>query len=213
MKNKTIDFLKRLAEGIAEEFGSDCEVAIHEIHKEDQSSSIVAIENGHVTNRAIGDGPSQAVLDAIKHNKDMKDKLNYRTTTEDGRVLRSSTIYIKDDHGEIEGVFSINYDITDLVMMENSVKKLINEKKTEDEDLNKITKNVGDLLDELIERSVKLVGKPVALMTKEDKKKAMQFLNESGAFLITKSGDKVSEYFGVSKYTLYNYIDIKSQND
>ena len=62
-------------------------------------------------------------------------------------------------------------------------------------------------LDELIAQSVKIVGKPVALMTKEDKVKAIQFLNETGAFLITKSGDKVCKFFGISKYTLYSYID------
>lgn len=212
MKNQDMDFLKRLAKGIAEEFGSHCEVAIHDIYEDEygEGSSIVAIENGHVTNRAIGDGPSQAVLDAIKHKKDIRDRLNYRTTTEDGRVLRSSTIYIKDDQEEITGVFAINYDITQLLMMEGCVKGLINEQTNEKNAPSKITRNVNDLLDELIEQSVKLVGKPVALMTKEDKKKAMQFLNASGAFLITKSGDKVSEYYGISKYTLYNYIDIKS---
>jgi hypothetical protein len=31
-------------------------------------------------------------------------------------------------------------------------------------------------------------------MTKEDKVKAIQFLNETGAFLITKSGDKVCRF-------------------
>ena len=44
-------------------------------------------------------------------------------------------------------------------------------------------------------------------MNKEDKITAIKFLNESGAFLITKSGDKISTYFGISKYTLYSYID------
>jgi len=70
-----------------------------------------------------------------------------------------------------------------------------------------ISRNVADLLDELIEQSVKLVGKPVPLMNKEDKVKAIQFLNDTGAFLITKSGDKVCKFFGISKYTLYSYID------
>ena len=70
-----------------------------------------------------------------------------------------------------------------------------------------ISRNVSDLLDELIEQSVRVVGKPVALMNKEDKVKAIQFLNNSGAFLITKSGDKVCKFFGISKYTLYSYID------
>ena len=48
-------------------------------------------------------------------------------------------------------------------------------------------------------------------MTKEDKVRAIGFLNGAGAFLITKSGDKVANYFGISKYTLYSYIDAKNR--
>jgi predicted transcriptional regulator YheO len=55
------------------------------------------------------------------------------------------------------------------------------------------------------------VGKPVALMNKDDKVRCIQFLNQHGAFLITKSGDKVAKYFGISKYTLYSYIDAKQE--
>ena len=58
---------------------------------------------------------------------------------------------------------------------------------------------------------VALVGKPVALMNKEDKVRAIRFLNQNGAFLVTKSGDKIAKYFGISKYTLYSYIDSKQQ--
>lgn len=44
-------------------------------------------------------------------------------------------------------------------------------------------------------------------MNKDDKMRAIGFLSQNGAFLITKSGDKVAKYFGISKYTLYSYID------
>ena len=73
--------------------------------------------------------------------------------------------------------------------------------------------NVNHVLDELIEQSVALVGKPVALMNKDDKVRAIRFLNEAGAFLVTKSGDKVAKYFGISKYTLYSYIDANKGGD
>ena len=66
---------------------------------------------------------------------------------------------------------------------------------------------MNDLLDELIDQSVRVVGKPVALMTRDDKVKAIGFLNDSGAFLITKAGQKVCNCFGISKYTLYSYMD------
>ena len=72
--------------------------------------------------------------------------------------------------------------------------------------------NIHDMLDDLIQQSVVLVGKPVALMNKEDKVKAIQFLNQNGAFLVTKSGDKIAKYFGISKYTLYSYIDAKQED-
>jgi len=67
--------------------------------------------------------------------------------------------------------------------------------------------NVNDLLDNLINQSVKRIGKPPALMNKEEKIQAIQFLRDAGAFLITKSGDKVSNFYGISKFTLYSYID------
>jgi len=70
---------------------------------------------------------------------------------------------------------------------------------------------VNDLLDALIEQSVALVGKPVALMSKDDKVAAIQYLNDAGAFLITRSGDKVSNYFGISKFTLYSYMDTNKE--
>ena len=99
------------------------------------------------------------------------------------------------------------YDITKLTLINSALDDLITPKNKEEKP-KQITHSVNDLLDRLIEESVKLVGKPVALMNKEDKVTAIQFLNDSGAFLITKSGDKVANYFGISKYTLYSYIDV-----
>ena len=207
MNEAQLSFLQRLAKGIATQFGENCEVLVHEFGIHHADHTVVAIENGHVTERALGDGPSRAVLQAMsKASGELHDQLNYLTRTKDGRILKSSTIYIRDDKGKVEGIFAINYDITHLLMVESALKPLITPQTSEKEPEH-IIQNVNDLLDELIAQSVELVGKPVALMNKEDKVKAIQFLNQTGAFLVTKSGDKVSKFFGISKYTLYNYID------
>ena len=155
----------------------------------------------------MGDGPSHVVLEALRSGREnLTDHLSYLTRTKDGKILKSSTIYVRDDDGEAIGIFAINYDITLMLAMEENLKQFTATDQDQREP-ERISRNVGDLLDELIEQSVKIVGKPVALMTKEDKVKAIQFLNETGAFLITKSGDKVCRFFGISKYTLYSYID------
>lgn len=202
-------FLKQLANGIAQQFGRNCEVVVHDLSDNNVASSIIAIENGHVTNRKVGDGPSHVVLEALHGDRsNLKDHFNYLTKTRDGKILKSSTIYIRDENGDAIGIFSINFDITSLMMIENAVHTLTSVDQP-DKEPERISQNVNDLLDELIDQSVKLVGKPVALMTKDDKIRAIQFLNNTGAFLITKSGDKVSKFFGISKYTLYSYIDAK----
>lgn len=208
-----LDFLTRLSHGLAEQFGENCEIVIHDMSpNSDMLSSIVSIENGHVTGRKIGDGPSQAVLDAIMGEERAEDHFSYFTKTEDGKILRSSTIYIRNDDDKIEGIFSINYDVTYLAMAENVIRSFTGTIDTKNE-APKISSNVEELLDDLIEQSVSIIGKPVALMSKDDKIRAINFLNDSGAFLITKSGDKVAAYFGISKFTLYNYIDIGKKKD
>lgn len=209
----SLDMLKQIAAGLAAQFGDNCEIVIHDLDKYSIENSIVHIENGHVTGRKVGDGPSGAVFDALKHHDGpLPDKLAYLIKTESGRILKSSTIYIHNEDGTLRYIFAINYDITNLLAIESSIHSLIGcqpeENETESSSPKTITHDVSQLLDELIEQSVELVGVPVPLMTKEDKIKAINFLNDTGAFLITKSGDKVAKYFGISKYTLYSYVNI-----
>lgn len=207
LEASTLQFLFKLAKGIASQFGPNCEVVVHDLATNDPESSIVAIENGQVTGRKVGDGPSHVVLEALRgENSELNDHLSYLTKTKDGKILKSTTIYIRDDDGAPIGIFGINYDITLMLAMETALKQFTATEQVEKEP-EAISRNVSDLLDELIQQSVKIVGKPVALMSKEDKVKAVQFLNDTGAFLITKSGDKVCKFFGISKYTLYSYID------
>lgn len=206
-----INLFTQLAKGLARQFGDHCEIVLHDLTKEDIDSSIVVIENGHITNRKIGDGPSHVVLEALHEDPSLvKDRLGYLTKTSDGRILKSTTLFIRDNDKKVIGIFAINYDITELMMFDTAVRSLIS-CDTKEKQPERITHNVNDLLDDLIEQSVALVGKPVALMTKDDKVAAIRFLNDSGAFLITKSGDKVSKFFGISKYTLYSYIDVNKR--
>lgn len=211
MEEKRLEMLKQLAAGIAAQFGSNCEVVIHDVSSNHPDHSIVHIENGHVSGRKVGDGASQVVLDQMASQAEHpQDHLCYLTRTPDGKILKSSTVYIRNSKGKVSAILAINYDISKLLMVESAVHNLISTGEPQQEEPEKIV-NVNDLLEELIAQSVALVGKPVALMNKDDKVKAIRFLSENGAFLVTKSGDKIAKYFGISKYTLYSYIDSKQQ--
>ncbi|MDD3346959.1 transcriptional regulator [Oscillibacter sp.] len=205
-----MELLRQVAEGIAAQFGSNCEVVVHDLSRH-PDHSIVTIVNGHVSGRAVGDGASSVVLEQMESNDpEPKDHLCYLTKTPDGKILKSSTIYIRNGRGKVSAILAINYDISKLLMVEGAVKELISTQEPAQSEPEKIV-NVNDLLEDLIQQSVALVGKPVALMNKDDKVRAIRFLNQNGAFLVTKSGDKIARYFGISKYTLYSYIDIKQE--
>ena len=214
LSEQEMNTLKQIGKGVAEHFGSNCEVVIHEITDKSAYSSIVAIYNGHVTGRKIGDGPSHVVLEQLgKAGDNPPDHMNYLTRTPNGKILKSSSIYIRDESGNVSAIFCINFDISVYSMFSRTLNEMIEPEDMQQEEPERITLNVTDLLDDLLRQSVKLVGKPVPLMNKADKVKAIQFLNKNGALLITKSGDKIAKYFGISKYTLYSYLDVKQEEN
>ena len=207
----TLESLIMIAHGIARHFGNDCEVCIHDLQANDLEHTICYIINGHVSGRKIGDGASKIVLEtleALKKGDNVSDHLGYRTHTSDGRILKSSTIFLKDESGKYRFILGINHDMTNFMNAQSALSNIVENIETTGEDIyGQIPLSVNDLLDNLIEQSVKLVGKTPALMTKDEKVKAIKFLQDAGAFLITRSGDKISQFFGISKFTLYSYID------
>ena len=207
----TLESLVMIAHGIARQFGNDCEVCIHDLQANDLEHTICYIINGHVSGRKLGDGASKIVLEtleALKKGENVSDHLGYRTHTSDGRILKSSTIFLKDESGKYRFILGINHDMTNFINAQSALSNVVENIETTGEDIyGQIPLSVNDLLDNLIEQSVKLVGKTPALMTKDEKVKAIKFLQDAGAFLITRSGDKISQFFGISKFTLYSYID------
>ena len=211
-KSDSFDFARRLVKALAIQFGSTCEVVLHDLTGKDLNHTIIAIENGYIAGRSVGDGPSKIALEAIHDAEETHtDKLAYLTKTGSGKILKSSTIFLRDDNGKAIGVLAINNDITFTVAGEQALHSyntsLVSSKEPEP-----ISTNVSDLLDSLIDQSIRMVGKPVTLMDKSEKVRAIRFLNDAGAFLITRSGPKVCQIFGISKYTLYSYLDEAKQS-
>ncbi len=195
-----------LAHGVALHYGKSCEVAVHDLTGENAAdSSIIYIENGEVTGRKVGDGASAVVLEELSQpGTERNDRIGYFTKTSDGKVLKSTTVYIRDERGKAIAIFSINHDITALSVAASALGEMTAPSTASKPET--ITPHVEELLDELLWQSVERIGKPVQLMNKDDKTRAIRFLNSKGALLITKSGDKIAKYFGISKFTLYSYL-------
>ncbi len=200
-------FFTTLLKVLKNQFGPESEFILHDWSK-GYDHSVVAIENGHITNRKIGDCGSNLGLEVIRGTATSDMKCNYVTKTRDGKVLLSSTMYIKNDEGQALGALCINTDVSKKIEIKEYLDRCLpdelNKKESSEEFF---ATNVSDLLLYLIDEGIKKIGKPVCEMTKEDKMEVLRFLDNKGALLINKSGTKICQVLEMSKYTLYNYLD------
>lgn len=195
-----------LVHGIANTFGNNCEVVLHDFTN--LKNSIVAIANGHVTGRDIGSPMTELSLNKVTNGNTDEDSINYTEKSASGRVLKSSTMFIKDENDKVIGCFCINFDITELVAAKNVMLDIM--KVTKENDYVKDIENVNrvnDVLMDIVTKTIDSKGKPIAYLTKEEKVAIVKSLDSQGAFLIKGAIDYIAKVLCVSRYTIYNYLD------
>lgn len=197
--------LERLVQMLAAQFGKNSEIILHDLTR-DYRHTIVAIENNWITGRNVGDGGTNLGLEVLRNPPSSNgDLYNYFTSTADGRILRSSTLYFRDDKGKVIGSLCINTDVTSMVQLQEQLQDFtMLPANTKVEEV--FANNVEDLFDFFINQSKEIVDKPALEMTKEEKMDVVRFFDSKGFFLITHAGDKACEYLDISKYTLYKYL-------
>jgi hypothetical protein len=62
-------------------------------------------------------------------------------------------------------------------------------------------------LDRLIESVEREVGGRLPLLSREDKQRAIRILDERGAFTLRRAVEDVADAMGVSRITVYNYLN------
>ena len=198
-------FFESLMKGLTAIFGTNCEVVLHDL-TESYESTVVMIENGHVTDRRVGDCGSNLGLEVLRGTVRNGDKYGYFTNTRDGRGLRSSSVYVRDDEGKVIGCLCINFDVSNLMVADKTIRSLISSGEGEKEE-EFFVNDVNQLLDALLQKAMEEVGKPVSYMTRDDRIRVVKYLDQKGAFLITKSGNRICQFLDISKFTLYSYLD------
>src|SRR5258708_36088613 len=114
MNNKYLEKIIPIADAIAEMFGKRCEVVLHDLTR--PQSSVAYTKNGHVTGRKVGQSFHHLFPKVLSSSKFNGDHLsNYKTISDDVRVIKSSTAFIRDDNGMVVGAFCINFDVDDLL--------------------------------------------------------------------------------------------------
>ena len=209
-----LQLLEKVVELLEQQMGNNLEIVLHDLRKP-YEHTIVDIRNGHISGREIGGCGSDRGLEVMRGTVKNGDEFNYITRTPDGKVLRSSSLYFRDDTDKVVASLCVNQDITYTLKMESLLHGMNKYAPDGQGQRNEVLAgNIQELMNRLIEESVQTIGKPAAEMTRAEKKEMVRLLDEKGLFLITYSGETVCEVLDISKYTLYKYLEaIRSETD
>ncbi|WP_024348326.1 helix-turn-helix transcriptional regulator [Lacrimispora indolis] len=204
------DFWQKLLSMLENQFGNRCEIILHDLTK-DYAHTVVDIRNGHITGRKVGDCGSNLGLEVLRGEVKDGDRYNYVVHTPDGKILRSSTMFLYDEDKRAIGSLCINLDITQTIAMEGFLHQYngyIPDAEPKKQEKETFAGNISDVLDFLIEQAAELSEKSVEEMSRNEKIRFVGYLDAKGAFLITKASDRVCDYLKISRFTLYNYLDL-----
>ncbi|MDR4887770.1 PAS domain-containing protein [Fredinandcohnia sp. QZ13] len=206
-----------VAEVIAKTFGHDCEVVLHDLTV--PQSSVVYTVNNHVTGRQVGQSFNHLITDVLLSQNFTNDySANYYFHTDDGRLIKSSTLLIRNPDKKVIGALCINIDTTRITENINWLSSFIPQNPdlplnpNYQQDRTNETEHIQEIAHDLID---KIIGtKPVEKLRRDEKVEMVRFMEQKGIFLIRGTIDRVAEKLNISKVTVYSYIEeIKEKNN
>jgi predicted transcriptional regulator YheO len=201
-KKATIDMLAQVGQAICRAFGLQSEVVIHDLG--DMEHSIVWIM-GTVTGREVGGCLTPRGLSLLRSGK-TEDSYNYTTRTRDGKMVRSSLVFLKDGRGRPAISMEINFDTSPFVAFRHTLESLTDPDEAYDFQ-DAFIDDAPQMLETMLQQAVAFIGKPVPQMSKADRIRIVEVLDEAGAFELRKAIPAVATYLGVTRFTIHNYLN------
>ena len=196
-----------VADMLTKTFGENCEAVLHDLSMPERS--VIYVSNGRVTGRQVGQSFDQLVKQVLL-SADLKDDYvaNYFFTAPNGKLIRSSTLLIRDEEGHLAGALCLNLDMSRIQEQVQWLSAWLppsageaGEKQEPSDQPEHIAHMVSGLIQSIIGE------KPADQMTREERVEKVRFMEEKGIFLMKGSVEQAAEGLGVNRVTIYSYLD------
>ena len=209
--NQHIKRFITIADFLGEVLGSNTEIILHDLTNYEES--IVHIINGHISNRKIGGPPTDLILEFIASESkgDKQFISNYNSKSIEGKLLYSSTYFIRDDENKIVGALGLNSDYHEvkksLSFLTSLLPNYVDDKVLS---LNNIKENLNTDPQELTLNKIDAILNEFDVvpnrMTTDEKTEVITALNDCGVFNIRGSVQEVASKLQMSEPSIYRYI-------
>jgi len=208
----------KLTEFLGLALGPDYEVALHDMT--DKNRSIIAIANNHVSGREIG-APLTNVALSILRDKSYETsdyRLHYYGVSVNGKELRSSTMFIK-QNGRLIGMLCINFDDSRYRELGGRLMGLCHPDMFVEDVLpadgkpavkspapEKFRNSTDAVAVDAIARELEQLGVGAERLTGEERLKIVAALEQGGIFLLKGAVRDVAAGLGCSQASVYRYL-------
>ncbi|TCZ77083.1 hypothetical protein E0485_11490 [Paenibacillus albiflavus] len=220
MDNELFRHYQNIMNYFGEILGSNYEFVLHVLDP-NGGSHIGHIVNGNLSGRSLNSPltnyAKELINDKVYLNKDYV--VGYVGEGPRGKKFRSSTLFIKDHEGQLQGLLCINFDADVYRKVAKDILKLANlnldidliQKETDQEQpVEKLTDNIRNIIYAVIDKDIIESG---AQLSPEQKKLAISKLKEYGVFEIKGTINEVADIMGISESSVYRYLQMVSRND
>ncbi len=206
-----------LVDFIADIIGPHCEVLLHDVI--DVQDSVIAIRNGYISGRYVGCPLTDLGLKLLENKAYLNNnaRVNYRSRTDSGENLISSTYYIKDEAGVLIGMICVNIlknpnghftkTLTDPLLQ--TVLNNVTGSNDQEEVIESLSTSLDNVVDEATRKLITKNNIPVERMSMDEKNVIVQELRETGIFKIKGAITKVASALKTSESTIYRYLSTK----
>jgi predicted transcriptional regulator YheO len=196
--------LKPVADGIVATFGPMCEVVLHDYRQPE--NSVVALA-GAVTGRAVGGAMSEIGMRVVARGDEAADELNYLTRTDAGRIVKSSTMVLRDSTGAVFGALCVNLDVSAVTETHALLGALAGVSGTPAElPVTTFGNDIGSVVDVMLDGHQLHQNRPWAALDRAERLKLFRSLDERGVFAVRRAVEQVAARLGISRASAYSYL-------
>ncbi len=220
--NTILNQYKILVDFLGKALGPDYEIVLHDITSE--PSQIVAIANGHISGRQIDSPTTNDALQMLAANPYKSNDFlhNYPITTENGQILRASTLFIKDEDGNPVGLLGINFDDSRYQKLCNTLLATIHPEEYSaaephpplessapaqpDSLKENFSMDISTMMQTAFDSVTASLDTPIDRLNQQEKREIVQKLQERGVFKLKGGIAFVAKHLSCSAATVYRYL-------
>jgi predicted transcriptional regulator YheO len=200
--------LRPVVDGIVATFGPMSEAVLHDYRRPEES--VVALA-GSVTGRTVGGAMSEIGMRMLARGDEAADDLNYVTRTGTGKLLRSSTMVLRDSTGAVFGALCVNVDVTAVSEAHALLGALAGPGPGTQTDRTEppvtvFGNDIDSVVDTVLDTHHPRQHQTWAALDRSARLELFRSLDEHGVFAVRRAVEQVAERLGISRASAYSYL-------